>query len=89
MNLSQEELDLINDIRDLGYGDIYDVSIPVSAKIVHLELMQNEKNLIYHIRDGNQFIDEIKVVNHLPVFLIQKEVLNRTGCKCKKLKKLS
>jgi hypothetical protein len=59
--LSTEEVELLDAIHELQYGELYEVEI-AQTELKHPRMLQGwEKRLIDIIRNGNQHIDSIKI----------------------------
>ncbi len=65
-NLSEQERDLIDTIRELVFGELYGVEIPDREAVYTRLLTPIEQDLILYIRSGCQHIDILTVHNGQP-----------------------
>lgn len=61
LKLSTEEVELLEAIQELQYGELYEVDIPSTEPVHQKRLHDWQHKLIDIIRSGNQYIDSIKV----------------------------
>jgi len=61
MELTKEEFELLEDIKSLAYGELYDVEIPEGKPFRNVTLTKQSKSLIETIRSGYRFFNIIQV----------------------------
>ena len=60
-------MSLIRAMRNLRYGEIFGVEIPLGGTLTPVELSNNEYDLVEAVKDGMQHIDVLTVHNGEPV----------------------
>jgi hypothetical protein len=90
IEVSKEELALIEDIRHLRYGEIYDVEVPESkGSKTHVRVTKQTKNLIDVIREGYRHFVMIQVHQSEPAYAETPGETKLLGFRCRKRHKFS
>jgi hypothetical protein len=87
MKLSDVELELLDDIKKLQYGTIYDLEVPDEEHIHNVNLSRQQKEFIEVIRDGNNYFNIVKVHQAEPAYAEVPGTTTRTGYRCVRLYK--
>jgi hypothetical protein len=71
MRVTPEEHDLVRDIKDLQYGEIYDATIPESGgqPTIELKVTRQMRDLLELIRNGTRFFHRIQVHQSEPQYV--------------------
>lgn len=88
--VTPEEKDLIDDVRDLQYGEIYDIELDKGGQpniLVSLSRPQHE--LVKLIREGMRFFHSVKVHQGEPAYAEVPGQTKRGKYRCKRLLKLN
>ena len=68
--LFRAEAELFKDIRNVEFGDIYDVEVPEEGQLVEMDLSPKDEILLELLRDGIREFHSIGVHNGQPSFAV-------------------
>lgn len=80
--ITQAEANLLDDIQELGYGEILEVEIEAGEAVVSYGLDPKTKALIDLIRNGVSHFKTIKIYDQKPAYAEVPGVTTKSGFKC-------
>ena len=86
--LFKAEAELFKDIRNVEFGDLYDVEVPEEGELVEMDLSPKDEILLGLLHDGNREFISIGVHNGQPSFAVVAGI-SRFGNRYKRKFKIS
>ncbi len=80
LKISAHEVTFLEDIEDIGFGELYDVSLVDEPNIIEMELSPRQRSFIVTLR-REKFFDKVMIHDSSPQYAVQVGMTNN-GREC-------